>query len=712
MAEERRLNASLDIRTTPESFQSLQDYLKEMNKIEKSAKTIRETMAGGGPGGSSTNPGSDSGPSIAVPGRTSGLSPSSGFTQPGGAVPWESHRTINEFKSKIEQVEQVTKRVRDNLATAGSSIVAPGGPSGGYLSGYVNPRLEQLRKDAATLGATGTGSVATAGGPLDPHLSGYANPLTEMMKRNAMLTGGTGAIATAGGAFDMGAGGHWTSLMRKGGSGPQSGFMDVAALTQQKSAMDMNLLTRASQDERYRVGGMLSRYHQSDSTMLPDDLQTMNKFGGLRRQWGQTLMGGAQAAAGNPYGAAGAMLRYGAAPLAGLTFAAGAASSYNTMGMVEAMGGNANDMARAGANSTWLGRRITGLSDDFTGRSQAIATQEYRNRFGQQDAETREQIRQSRNELERNRFEMDRANQVRQGDTRFASLGQFNLRTVEGERRSREAETMMPVERDRIERQRQLKIEQLSLADLEGQRGRLTAEQSANEAAMGKLNIRGDLKRGGAGFFEDVGKWNQLATRQQGIITELDQLQNRIEAKKGAVVQATGALAQSSVEELRARTQIAGVRRDVARGQADRIGGMNPFELFQSKQSFDAIQAAGSLDQFPDQIIQQAAAFDPDTIGKMRQNRGIQRIDAMGLVQNRVGAFQDSLPGAEEEYRRLNNAASEAGVKVGATAAKMLAEVLLSPDYLKAIEKGMRDQGLLNKGKIDAEVGAQNTKGN
>lgn len=653
MADQRRLEAALDVKVTSESHQSLGDFLKKVEAAEASARRMREYLNGGGGGapngggGGSFGGGSaPAGPSVPWPGgATHSWTPSTGFTSPGGGYsgPHSIHQNINDYAQRMDRIEQQSRRIRENLNNAGTGAA---GSAGSFHQPWLGER-----------NIFGGRRPTQPGTPDDDERLRRLEAFKQRM--------GIGVVPD-----------------------PHDALM------------------RAFQDRQY-----------AHERTFDFQNQTINKFPGTpeRRQWGQTLMSGASAAIGM-LGQPSSMLRaarVAGAPLAVAGLAESAGDAYHNIGMVETMGGTANEMARAGLKSNFFTRQGVQFADSLTGRSQSIAIQQYKNQFGMVDAGTQEQIRQFRNEIERDRIRLERDRDVRGRDTRFAALGQYNLRTVGGEIEQREAQRLIPVERERFERERVLQVERGVQEDLEKKLARLQREAIGNANEGGRMNIfNGDLRREGAAGLADISKWEQLSVKQRGLLAEIKQVAQAVEGQKGRVIEATANLNRVGVEELRARAGIVETRLMTAKGQAQRIGAMNPADLAQSAAAFRTIQQAGTLDGFPEELIQRAAQFDPATIQKMQENRGIQRIDAMGLVRDKVGAFRDQVPAMEDEYRRLTNAAEEAGVKIGQAAAKMAADMLKSPEFVKAITDAIKREGELEKNQLKAQQQQRNVVGN
>lgn len=652
MADQRRLEAALDVKVTSESHQSLGDFLKKVEAAEASARRMREYLNGGGGGapngggGGSFGGGSaPSGPSVPWPGgATHSWTPSTGFTSPGGGYsgPHSIHQNINDYAQRMDRIEQQSRRIRENLNNAGTGAA---GSAGSFHQPWLGER-----------NMFGGRRPTQPGTPDDDERLRRLEAFKQRM--------GIGVVPD-----------------------PHDALM------------------RAFQDRQFAYERTFDWQNQ-----------TMNKVPGApeRRQWGQTLMSGATSLITGLGGmATGSGLRYGLPLIAGAAAMGGWAHSVHSAELVGNLGGTTGEQARALANGNFITRQGLGVIDAFRGRSQDMAFQQYKNQFGMVDAGTQEQIRQFRNEIERDRIRLERDRDVRGRDTRFAALGQYNLRTVGGEIEQREAQRLIPVERERFERERVLQVERGVQEDLEKKLARLQREAIGNANEGGRMNIfNGDLRREGAAGLADISKWEQLSVKQRGLLAEIKQVAQAVEGQKGRVIEATANLNRVGVEELRARAGIAETRLMTAKGQAQRIGAMNPADLAQSAAAFRTIQQAGTLDGFPEELIQRAAQFDPATIQKMQENRGIQRIDAMGLVRDKVGAFRDEVPAMEDEYRRLTNAAEEAGVKIGQAAAKMAADMLKSPEFVKAITDAIKREGEQEKNQLKAQQQQQNVVGN
>lgn len=651
--QQRRLEAALDVKVTSESHQSLGDFLKKVEAAEASARRMREYLNGGGGsapnGGSSFGGSNSSGPSVPWPGgATHSWTPSTGFTSGGGGGGYTPFSIHQNVNDYAQKMDRIEQQSRRIRDNLNNT-----GPAVDVRGGY--PR-SGIAGDAITY----------RGGPgPDPTRVPFPGEVKPSFHPSPVQT---------------------TRI-------PFPGMLWDEGLMQQ----------------------FRDRQFAHDRTFDWQN-QTINKFPGTpeRRQWGQTLMSGATSAITGLGGmATGAGLRWGLPLLAGAAAMGGWAHSVHSAELVGNLGGTTGEQARALANGNFITRQGLGVIDAFRGRGQDIAFQQYKNQFGMVDAGTQEQIRQFRNEVERDRIRLERDRDVRNRDTRFAALGQFNLRTVSGEIEQREAQRLIPVEREKFERERVLQVERGVQQDLEKKLARLQREAVDGANQGGRMNIfNGDLRREGAAGLADISKWEQLSVKQRGLLAEIKQVAQAVEGQKGRVIEATANLNRVGVEELRARAGIAETRLMTAKGQAQRIGAMNPADLAQSAAAFRTIQQAGTLDGFPEELIQRAAQFDPATIQKMQENRGIQRIDAMGLVRDKVGAFRDEVPAMEDEYRRLTNAAEEAGVKIGQAAAKMAADMLKSPEFVKAITDAIKREGEQEKNQFKAQQQQQNVVGN
>lgn len=203
----------------------------------------------------------------------------------------------------------------------------------------------------------------------------------------------------------------------------------------------------------------------------------------------------------------------------------------------------------------------------------------------------------------------------------------FDRSSAVGERAYREEQRLLPLKREQAKAEREY-----AAATSE----RLSAQQElnkANDRARALEQQRAKLER------ELARDGNQSGVSRQNVLYRIQNVNQELagaRANQQSAVQQSAAARGREAEAggaarlARARTQLLGQadvlddRAQTALGAASRLGGMSPFDRMQGLQAARLIADRGSVEGLPQEVVQSALAFAPQTVGKIVQQTGAQ----------------------------------------------------------------------------------------
>lgn len=203
----------------------------------------------------------------------------------------------------------------------------------------------------------------------------------------------------------------------------------------------------------------------------------------------------------------------------------------------------------------------------------------------------------------------------------------FDRSSAIGERAYREEQRLLPLKREQAKAEREY-----AAATAE----RLSAQQELNKAndraralEQQRAKLERDLQR------DD----NQSGVSRQNVLLRIKNVNEELAGaranQQSSVQQSAAARGRESeaggaARLARARTELLGradvldERAQTALGSASRVGGMNPFDRMQGLQAARLIADRGSVEGLPQEVVQAAQAFAPQTVGKIVQQTGAQ----------------------------------------------------------------------------------------
>jgi hypothetical protein len=734
MAEEKVVEARMNLAPTPESFRSMAEFVALAEKAAEAAKKTREGFSGHQFGETrNQNP---------VSGTTQEHSPPApravGFASPNDPLVGISGR----FDVLLAQQRDILNAMRN--PGIGSPALAPAPTTTRVVDMRHNPDLDEAfgvptpptsPVAPRALPATNPGQfvspslnnkpgIGTTGTNLERELQLLREAIqrqTETAKRQTERAATSPAAAAMIAPATYGFASREAEEARLAGLGPNHTTYGVQPAESQSTArqaaqsilggpIPSGKMDRRTIEALRRREGTKDSFGTDANISLRDVQDMMNPGGANRRAMGGRALG----MAGIGGLTSSAISALGPAALVA-KFAYDSAKFKNEIDLQAGTGATGTEMIRSSAkNIPIIGIGVDaaiGVADTFRGRDTAIKLVQHRQQFRDIEANLQRDAGMARAAVAMDRVPLDAANTVRQADRRFAAVGQIDRSSVGGDIAYRSAETMRPVEQDRIEAERRLAIEQQGMKQLQAQEADTRMKLVQAEKERAKYDPRNEARETGAAGVEYAAKGQQAQTAVDGLTEQLKQLSQRIEQQRGGVGEAQVKLNQVSYQEIQAKLSLGQHKEDSAREQSRRLGAMNPFERAQAQQAAEMVKASGDLDGLSPELVEMARQFAPQEIAKLEEDRGQKFIKDQGLVGGDFKEFQVNLRDQEQAMSTLRDAAAKMQVDLAAQAAKIFAETMLGDAMVKgivdAIKAGSEKAAFDMLSKLNAQRAAQ-----
>jgi hypothetical protein len=232
-------------------------------------------------------------------------------------------------------------------------------------------------------------------------------------------------------------------------------------------------------------------------------------------------------------------------------------------------------------------------------------------------------------------------------------------------------------------------------------------DRAAADAPGGKFS-KNDLSREASqSYVNQELREHQLRKAAEERLVEA---QKRLaEAKQGAAGARTD-VRNLDVEITRSKADVLTGREDTARGQARRFGMMGVEGRLTGRLALQLLQQVG-IDNAPADLINAAAAYAPETVGKMAEGAGAKELPTADRLTGHSGEFRDTNVGAiGKEAQAARDAAAKAYEDAAKNAAADTAQAV--ENMGKAISKAITDGMEKVVQEIEARAFAKNNVGN